>query len=75
MDLCLVCLPHRAYSPDLAAYDYIVFGPLMDVPRGKMFSTEKEIRALSLLTAGPSQKIFFCFWGNPSISDAIADPH
>jgi histone-lysine N-methyltransferase SETMAR len=37
-DLRLECIPHPAYSPDLAPSDYHVFGPL------KEFSTDDEIK-------------------------------
>jgi hypothetical protein len=37
-DLRLECIPHPAYSPDLAPSDYHVFGPL------KKFSTDDETK-------------------------------
>jgi histone-lysine N-methyltransferase SETMAR len=37
-DLRLECIPHPAYSPDLAPSDYHVFGPL------KKFSTDDDIK-------------------------------
>jgi histone-lysine N-methyltransferase SETMAR len=43
-DLCLECIPHPAYSPDLAPSDYHVFGPLREALGGKKFSTEDEIK-------------------------------
>jgi histone-lysine N-methyltransferase SETMAR len=43
-DLCLECIPHPAYSPDLAPSDYHVFGPLKEALGGKKFSTDDEIK-------------------------------
>jgi histone-lysine N-methyltransferase SETMAR len=44
MDLCLECISHPAYSPDLAPSDYRVFGPLKETLSGKKFSTDDEIK-------------------------------
>lgn len=38
------CLPHPIYSPDLAPYDYHVFGHLKEALGGKKFSTDDEKR-------------------------------
>jgi histone-lysine N-methyltransferase SETMAR len=43
-DLRLECIPHPAYSPDLAPSDYHVFGPLKEALGGKKFSTDGEIK-------------------------------
>jgi histone-lysine N-methyltransferase SETMAR len=43
-DLCLDCIPHPAYSSDLAPNDYHVFGPLKEALGGKKFSTDDEIK-------------------------------
>jgi histone-lysine N-methyltransferase SETMAR len=43
-DLHLECIPHHAYSPDLAPSDYHVFGPLKEALGGKKFSTDDEIK-------------------------------
>jgi hypothetical protein len=43
-DLRLECIPHPAYSPDLAPSDYHVFGPLKEALGGKKFSTDNEIK-------------------------------
>jgi hypothetical protein len=40
----LECIPHLAYSPDLAPIDYHVFGPLKEALGGKKFSTDNEIK-------------------------------
>jgi histone-lysine N-methyltransferase SETMAR len=42
-DLRLECIPHPAYSPDLAPSDYHAFGPLKEALGGKKFSTDDEI--------------------------------
>jgi histone-lysine N-methyltransferase SETMAR len=44
IDLRLECIPHPAYSPDLAPSDYHVFGPLKKALGGKKFSTDDEIK-------------------------------
>jgi histone-lysine N-methyltransferase SETMAR len=44
MDLHLECIPHLAYSPDLALSDYHVFGPLKEALGGKKFSTDDQIK-------------------------------
>jgi histone-lysine N-methyltransferase SETMAR len=44
IDLRLECIPHPAYSPDLAPSDYHVFGPLKEALSGKKFSTDDEIK-------------------------------
>jgi histone-lysine N-methyltransferase SETMAR len=43
-DLHLECIPHPAYSPDLAPSDYRVFGPFKEALGGKKFSTDDEIK-------------------------------
>jgi histone-lysine N-methyltransferase SETMAR len=43
-DLRLECIPHTAYSPDLAPSDYHVFGPLKEAVGGKKFSTDDDIK-------------------------------
>jgi histone-lysine N-methyltransferase SETMAR len=43
-DLRLECIPHPAYSPDLAQSDYHVFGPLKEALSGKKFSTDDDIK-------------------------------
>jgi hypothetical protein len=43
-DLCLECIPHPAYSPDLTLSHYHVFGPLKEALCGKKFSTDDEIK-------------------------------
>jgi histone-lysine N-methyltransferase SETMAR len=43
-DLHLECIPHPAYSLDLALSDYHVFGPLKETLGGKKFSTDNEIK-------------------------------
>jgi histone-lysine N-methyltransferase SETMAR len=43
-DLRLECIPHPAYSLDLAPSDYHVFGPLKEALGGKKFSTDDEIK-------------------------------
>jgi histone-lysine N-methyltransferase SETMAR len=44
MDLHLECIPHPAYSPDLAPSDYHVFGSHKEALGGKKFSTDDEIK-------------------------------
>jgi histone-lysine N-methyltransferase SETMAR len=43
-DLLLECIPHPAYSPDLAPSDYHVFGPLKEALGGKKCSTDDDIK-------------------------------
>jgi len=43
-DLPFECLPHAPYSPDLAASDFHVFGPLKQVMGGKYFRSDEEVQ-------------------------------
>jgi histone-lysine N-methyltransferase SETMAR len=54
-DLRLECIPHPAYSPDLAPSDYHVFGPL------RKFSTDDDIKeAVHRWLRSQSEE--FCFF-------------
>jgi histone-lysine N-methyltransferase SETMAR len=61
MNLRLECIPHPAYSPDLAPSDYHVFGPLKEAVGGKKFSTDDEIKEAMhrWLRSQSSQRSFF----------------
>ena len=37
-------LPHPPYSPDLAPYDFHLFGPLKDVLRGRRFADIDDLK-------------------------------
>jgi histone-lysine N-methyltransferase SETMAR len=66
MDLRSECIPHPAYSPDLAPSDYHVFEPL------KKFSMDDEIKE-AVHKWLRSQRSFFL--RNPGISEALAHLH
>jgi histone-lysine N-methyltransferase SETMAR len=60
MDLRLECIPHPAYSPDLAPSDYHVFGPFKEALGGKKFSTDSEIKeAVHRWLLSQSEEFFF----------------
>ena len=40
----LKVLPHPPYSPDLAASDYHLFGPMKKMLRGQKFASDTEVR-------------------------------
>ncbi|PNF29610.1 hypothetical protein B7P43_G01634 [Cryptotermes secundus] len=42
-DLHFECVPHLAYSPDLAPNDFPMFGPLKEAMGGKMFLSDEEV--------------------------------
>jgi histone-lysine N-methyltransferase SETMAR len=61
MNLRLECIPHPAYSPDLAPSDYHVFGPLKEGLSGKKFSTDDEIKeAVHRWLHSQSEEFFSC---------------
>jgi histone-lysine N-methyltransferase SETMAR len=73
-DLRLECIPHPAYSSDLAPSDYHVFGPLKEALGGKKFSTDDEIKgAVHGWLRSQSEEFFFS--RNPGICEALAHLH
>jgi len=58
-DLSFECLPHPPYSPDLAASDFHVFGPLKEVIGGKSFRLDKEVQQAVHKWLHPQPKDFF----------------
>jgi histone-lysine N-methyltransferase SETMAR len=59
-DLRLECIPHPAYSPNLAPSDFHVFGPLEEALGGKKFSTDDEIKeAVHRWLRSQSEEFFF----------------
>jgi hypothetical protein len=52
-------LPHPLYSPDLAPYDYHLFGPMKRVLGGKRFQNNDEVIATVQSWIHKQQKTFF----------------
>jgi histone-lysine N-methyltransferase SETMAR len=73
-DLHLKCIPHPAYSPDLAPSDYHVFGPLMEALGGYKFSTDDELKEAVHRWLSSQLEEYFFSW-NPGISEALAHLH
>ena len=38
-------LPHPPYSPDLAPFDFFLFGPLKDCLHGQKFDNDEEVKS------------------------------
>jgi hypothetical protein len=41
-DIHFECFPHPSYSSDFAPFDYIILGPLKEVPGGKTYRPDEE---------------------------------
>ena len=52
-------LAHPSYSPDLASWDYHLFGPLREVLRGRRFTSDQELKEAMHAWLAAQLKTFF----------------